>query len=77
LELVKKNAFRLESAELRDTRVQVYGDAALVTGLFLSNINSERWPYGVQRNASTWIRRHGTWQCVAWQTMVVTTSAKS
>jgi hypothetical protein len=51
--------------------VRVYGDAAVVTGLFLTNINSKRQPRVMERYTKTWIRRHGTWQCVAWQTMVI------
>jgi RNA polymerase sigma factor (sigma-70 family) len=71
LEHVKGNAFHIESAELEDCKVHVYGDAAVVTNLFSSNVNSKQWPYVVQRSTSTWIRRHETWQCVAWQTMVI------
>jgi RNA polymerase sigma factor (sigma-70 family) len=71
LEQVKGNAFHIESAELEDCKVHAYGDAAVVTNVLSSNVNSTRWPYVVTRSTSTWIRRHGTWQCVAWQTMVI------
>ncbi len=71
LEFVRVDRWHVESYELKDTKVHVYGDAAVVTGLLLTNVNSKRWPHFVERSTSTWIRRHGTWQCVAWQTMVI------
>jgi ketosteroid isomerase-like protein len=77
LEHVKTNAFHVESSEFKDTRIDVYGDAAVETGLARSKINSKRPPYVVERGyvvervTRTWIRRHGTWQCVAFQTMVI------
>jgi hypothetical protein len=79
LDHVKTNAFHVESIEFQDTRIDVYGDAAVETGLGLSKINSKRPPYVVERGSivervtRTWIRRHGTWQCVAFQTMVMAT----
>jgi RNA polymerase sigma factor (sigma-70 family) len=71
LEYVKVNSRRIDSTEFKDGKVHVYGDAAVVTGLFESNINSKRWPHCVERSTMTWIRREGTWQCVAWQSMVI------
>lgn len=76
LDHVKRNAFHTESFELRDTRIQVYGDAAVVTGESWDTV-SKGSPYVVERGyvaerkTRTWIRRHGTWQCVAFQTMVI------
>jgi RNA polymerase sigma factor (sigma-70 family) len=73
---VKTNAFHTESWEFKDTRIQVFGDAAVVTGEELSRVTKGS-PYVVERGyvatrvTRTWIRRHGTWQCVAFQTMVV------
>ena len=71
LEFVRVDRWHVESYELKDTKVHVYGDAAVVTGLLLTNINSKRWPRVVERYTKTWVRRQGTWQCVAWQTMVI------
>ena len=73
LEFVKMNFWHVESYKLEDTKVQVDGDAAVVTGLFLTTIDPKRRPYVVERYTKTWIRRHGTWQCVALQTMVIAT----
>jgi hypothetical protein len=74
---VKTNAFHVESIEFKDTRIDVYGDAAVETGLGRSKINAKRPPYVMERGyiverfTRTWIRRHGTWQCAAFQTMVI------
>ena len=73
---MRRNAFHTDSCEPRDLKIQVYGDAAVVTGEQWSNV-SKGSPYVVERgyvaerNTRTWIRRHGTWQCVAFQTMVI------
>jgi RNA polymerase sigma factor (sigma-70 family) len=74
LERVKTNAFHFESCEFKESKVQVYGDAAVVAGVFLTNINSKRSPYREERSTSTWIRRHGSWQCVAWHSLFVPAS---
>ena len=73
LEFVKTNFWHVESYKLEDTKVQVYGDAAVVTGLFLTSTDPKRRPYVVERYTKTWIKRHGTWQCVALQTMIIDT----
>ena len=71
LEFVKTNFWHVDSYKLEDTKVRVYGDAAVVTGLFVTNRDSKPRPFAVERYTKTWIRRHGTWQCVALQTMVI------
>jgi ketosteroid isomerase-like protein len=71
LEHVKGHAFKLESCEFKDGNVHLHGDAAVVTGLIESNANSKRWPHCVERSTVTWIKRQGTWHCVAWQSMVI------
>jgi hypothetical protein len=71
LEHVRGQAFKVEFCEFKDSTVHVYGDAAVVTGLFVANAGSKRWPHCVERSTGMWIRRHGSWQCVAWQTMVI------
>ena len=77
LEHVKTGTWHVESTEFKDTRIQVYGDAAVETGLARSKINARLLPYVVnkgyvvERVTRTWIKRHGSWQCVAFQTMVV------
>ena len=74
---VKTNAFHIESCEFEDGKVHVFGDSAVVTGLFVINRDAKKWPFCVERSTRTWVRRHGTWQCVAWQTTVVARSFTS
>ncbi len=77
LEHVKTNAFHLDSVEFRDTKIQVYGDAAVEAGVAVAKVNANRPPYVaergfiVERITRTWIKRQGSWQCVAFQTMVI------
>jgi RNA polymerase sigma factor (sigma-70 family) len=77
LEFVRTNFWHVESYEFKNTKVHVYGDAAVVTGLFLTNVNSTQSPQFVERGTSTWIRRHGAWQCVASQSIIISNQQKS
>ena len=47
-------------------KVQVYGDAAVVTGIYRESGSNKGKPYVIRsRYTDTWIRRGGVWQCVA------------
>jgi RNA polymerase sigma factor (sigma-70 family) len=76
LEHVKTNAFHVESIEFKDMRIDVYGDAAVVTCVATSKVSVAIPPhtrapgYITERATRTWIKRQGSWQCVAFQTMV-------
>ena len=76
LDHVKRGAFQVASVELRDIRIQVYGDAAVETGIGVGHYDQAKPPWiaarghVTERFTRTWIKRHGTWQCVAFQTMV-------
>jgi hypothetical protein len=78
LDHVKRNAFKVMSADFRETRIDVYGDAAVETGVAHSEIKGQQ-PYIKERGyieeklTRTWIKRNGVWQCVAYQTMVIAT----
>jgi RNA polymerase sigma factor (sigma-70 family) len=77
LEHVRTNAFHVESVEFKGTRIDVYGDAAVQTGVEISKVSTARPPHTNgpgsirARVTRTWIKRQGTWQCVAFQTMVI------
>jgi len=46
--------------------VQVYGNAAVVTGIYRETGTNKGKPYVIRsRYTDTWIRRAGVWQCVA------------
>ncbi len=49
LEHVKTNAFHVESTEFKETKIDVYGDAAVETGVALSKVNGNRPPYVAER----------------------------
>ena len=68
LESVKSGAFKIESFELADMKVHVYGDAAVATGRPILNKHSKSgFPPGAAVFTDTYVRRNGCWQCVAWQ----------
>jgi ketosteroid isomerase-like protein len=47
-------------------KVQVYGDAAVVTGIYRETGTNKGKPYKIRsRYTDTWIRRGGVWLCVA------------
>jgi RNA polymerase sigma factor (sigma-70 family) len=76
LDHVKRRAFQVAGVDLRDIRIQVYGDAAVETGIGVGHYDQAKPPWIAARGhiterfTRTWIKRHGTWQCVAYQTMV-------
>lgn len=52
--------------------VQVYGNAAVVTGVYRESGTNKGKPYVVRsRYTDTWIRRGGIWQCVASQSTLI------
>jgi RNA polymerase sigma factor (sigma-70 family) len=77
LDHVKRRAFQVAAVELKDIRIQVYGDAAVETGVGVGHYDQAKPPWIAARGhitdrfTRTWIKRHGTWQCVAYQTMVI------
>ena len=47
-------------------KVQVYGDAAVVTGIYRESGTNKGKPYVIRsRYTDTWIKRNGAWLCVA------------
>jgi ketosteroid isomerase-like protein len=52
--------------------VQVYGNAAVATGIYRETGTNKGKPYAVRsRYTDTWIRRAGVWQCVASQSTLL------
>jgi ketosteroid isomerase-like protein len=48
------------------SNVKVYGDAAVVTGIYRETGTNKGKPYVIRsRYTDTWIRRNGVWLCVA------------
>jgi ketosteroid isomerase-like protein len=63
---VKNQATKTESYSYENLKVQVYGDAAVATGIsvvketYKGKDNSGKYPW-----TDTWVKRGGQWQCVA------------
>ncbi len=76
LDHVKRRTQQVAAVDLKDIRIQVYGDAAVETGIGVGHYDQAKPPWIAARGhiterfTRTWIKRHGTWQCVAYQTMV-------
>jgi hypothetical protein len=76
LDHVKRRAFQVVAVDLKDIRIQVYGDAAVETGIGVGHYDRAKPPWIAARGhiadrfTRTWIKRHGSWQCVAFQTTV-------
>jgi len=52
--------------------VQVYGNAAVVTGIYRESGTNKGKPYTIRsRYTDTWIKRNGLWQCVASQSTLL------
>jgi ketosteroid isomerase-like protein len=66
LESIKAPGYQPSQAVTEQSNVQVYGDAAVVVGTFRVKGTEKGKPYvHRERFADTWIKVHGTWQCVA------------
>lgn len=63
---IKAPDYQPSQAVTERSNVQVYGDAAVVVGVFRVKGKEKGKPYvRRERFADTWIKIHGTWQCVA------------
>ena len=63
---IKSPDYRPSQAVTEQSNVQVYGDAAVVVGIFRVKGSEKGKPYvHRERFVDTWIKTNGTWQCVA------------
>lgn len=63
---IKSPSYQPSQAVTEQTNVQVYGDAAVVVGVFRVKGTEKGKPYlRRERFVDTWIKVNGTWQCVA------------
>jgi ketosteroid isomerase-like protein len=66
--------YQPSQAVTEQANVQVYGDAAVVVGIFRIKGTESGKPYvHRERFADTWIKQNQTWQCVASQSTLITT----
>jgi ketosteroid isomerase-like protein len=65
-ERVKNKVAKIEAVSNENVKVQLYGDTAIATGIFVvkgtfkEKDNSGKYPW-----TDTWIKLNGRWQCVA------------
>lgn len=77
---LRKGTFRYEKFETTQIKVQLYGDAAVVTGLIAAKGTdkaSRKTIEGHMRMTDMVIRQNGRWQVVASQTTIVPQSASA
>jgi ketosteroid isomerase-like protein len=70
---IKSPDYQPSQAVTEQSNVQVYGDAAVVVGIFRIKGKEKGEPYvHRERFADTWIKINGTWQCVATTSTLIT-----
>ena len=73
LENVKAISVHFEHVESETMQVQVYGQSAVVTGLYRESGTKNGKPFSRrERFIDTWINRGNTWLCVASQSTLIT-----
>ena len=71
---IKSPAYQPSQAVTEQSSVEVYGDAAVVVGIFRVKGTEKGKPYvRRERFIDTWIKMNGTWQCVATTSVLITT----
>ena len=64
----KRGAIKIESHDLSDVKVQVYGSVAVETGLLISKaMRDGRNSGGTFRFTRVWVNQNGQWKTVAFQ----------
>jgi ketosteroid isomerase-like protein len=72
LEEAKSEALHPEQITNDEMTAHVYGDAAVVTGIYREKGVSKGKPYSRRgRFTDTWVKENGTWQCVASQSTLI------
>jgi len=70
---IKAPDYQPSQAVNEQSSVQVYGDAAVVVGVFRIKGTDKGKPYmHRERFVDTWIKLHDTWQCVATTSTLIT-----
>lgn len=67
-------SYQPSQAVTEQANIQVYGNAAVVVGIFRIKGTENGKPYvHRERFSDTWIKQNQTWQCVASQSTLITT----
>jgi ketosteroid isomerase-like protein len=71
---IKSPDYQPSQAVTEQSTVQVYGDTAVVVGIFRVKGTEKGKPYvRRERFVDTWIKRNGTWQCVVTSSTLIST----
>jgi ketosteroid isomerase-like protein len=75
---VKAPEYQPSQAVTEQSNVQMYGDAAVVNGIFrVKGMEKGKSYVKRERFVDTWIKTNGTWQCVATTSALITTKQSS
>lgn len=73
---IKSPDYKPSQVVTENTSIQVYGNAAVVVGIFRVKGMEKGKPYTHrERFTDTWIKINGDWQCVATQATLITASS--
>jgi len=62
---------------VRDSKIRVYGDTAVVTSLLFFKGTTSGKPFsGDVRSTRVWVKQKGNWKCVAFQVTRVAAASK-
>ena len=68
IENFKSGAVKYETVDMRDSKIRVYGDTAVVTSLLFFKGTTSGKPFsGDVRSTRVWVKQKGNWKCVAFQ----------
>lgn len=69
---IKDPLFKPSSANIQDVKVNMFGNTAVVTGIYRTKGTYQGKPYDhLGRFTDTWILENGKWQCVASHTSLL------
>ncbi len=66
---IRAGTLKYDEIDVRDSRVHIYGDAAVVYALltFTGKLNGKQFTGVDLRNTRIWVRQQGDWKCVGYQ----------
>jgi uncharacterized protein (TIGR02246 family) len=77
IENFKSGAVKYETADVRNSKIRVYGDTAVVTSLLFFKGTTSGKPFsGDVRSTRVWVKQKGNWKCVAFQVTRVASASK-
>jgi len=71
---LRSGALKYESIDVREKKIRVYGDTAVVSLLitFKGSLSGKAFPPTDLRRTVVWVKQNGNWKVIAWQVTRVT-----